>query len=63
MLINVEDDKENNILIFTPKEKMHMFNKYRISNKKGMQHIPLVRSPLKKIHDEYLKNIRIKSIC
>ena len=55
MLINVPDNKEDNILIFTPKEKKFIFNKYKVSNKKGAQEIPIVSAPLIKILDEHLK--------
>ena len=39
MLINEPDDKENNLLIFTPKVKKFVFNKYKTSEKKGSQEI------------------------
>ena len=55
MLINVPDNKEDNILIFTPKEKKFIFNKYKVSNKKGAQEIPIVSAPLIKILEEHLK--------
>ena len=55
MLINVPDNKEDNILIFTPKEKKFIFNKYKVSSKKGAQEIPIVSAPLIKILDEHLK--------
>ena len=35
MLINQPDDKENNLLIFTPKVKKFIFNKYKISEKRS----------------------------
>ena len=55
MLINVPDNKEDNILVFTPKEKKFIFNKYKVSNKKGAQEIPIVSPPLIKILEEHLK--------
>ena len=51
MLINVPDNKEDNILIFTLKEKKFIFNKYKASNKKGAQEIPIASAPLIKILD------------
>ena len=56
MLINIPDNKEDNILIFTPKTKMFIFNKYKTSNKKGPQHIPIISPSLIKILNEHLKN-------
>ena len=55
MQINIPDNKEDNILIFTPKEKKFIFNKYKVSNKKGAQEIHIVSAPLIKILDEHLK--------
>ena len=56
MLINEPDNKEDNILVFTPKVKMFIFNQYKTSNKKGPQHIPIISPSLIKILDEHLKN-------
>ena len=56
MLINEPDDKTNNILVFTPKVKMFIFNQDKTSNKKGPQHIPVISPSLIKILDEHLKN-------
>ena len=56
MLINAPDDKKQNILVFTPKVKMFIFNKYKTSNKKGPQHIPIISPALIKILDQFLKN-------
>ena len=57
MLINVPDNKEDKILVFNPKEKMFIFNNYKISNKKGAQHIliNIVSPALIKILEEHLK--------
>ena len=55
LIINVPDNKEDNILIFTPKEKKFIFNKYKLSNKKGAQQVPIVSAPLIKILEEHLK--------
>ena len=49
MLINEKNNGEDNILIFTAKEKKFIFNKYKVSNKKGAQEIPIVSPPLIKI--------------
>ena len=46
MVINVADNKDDNILIFTPKGKKFIFNKYKISDKKGAQNILIVSAPL-----------------
>ena len=42
MLINGQDDNKQNILAFTLKVKVFIFNKYKIKNKKGPQHIPIL---------------------
>jgi len=55
MQINIPNNKEDNILIFTPKETKFIFNKYKVSNKKGAQEIPIVSAPLIKILEEHLK--------
>ena len=49
MLINEPDDKENNLLIFTPKVKKFVFNKYKTSEKKGSQEIDMISPSLIKI--------------
>jgi len=56
MLIIEPDDKKQNILVFTPKAKMFIFNKNKTSNKKGPQHIPIISPALIKILDQFLKN-------
>ena len=55
MLINVPDDKENNILVFTPKIKKFIFNKYKVIEKKGAQEIDIISPSLIKLLDEHLK--------
>ena len=56
MLINEPDDKTSNILVFTPKVKMFIFNQYKTSNKKGPQHTTIMSPALIKILDEHLNN-------
>ena len=55
MQINIPDNNEDNILIFTPKEKKFIFNKYKVLKKKSAQEIPIVKAPLIKILKEHLK--------
>ena len=55
MLINVQDDRENNILVFTPKIKKFIFNKYKVSEKRGAQEIDIISPSLIKLLDEHLK--------
>ena len=55
MLINRPDNKEDNVLMFTQKEKKIIFNKYKVSNKKGAQGIHIDSAPLIKILEEHLK--------
>ena len=55
MQINVPDDRETNILVFTPKIKKFIFNKYKISEKKGAQEIDIISPSLIKLLDEHLK--------
>ena len=55
MLINVPDDRETNILIFTPKVKKFIFNKYKVSEKRGAQEIDIISPALIKILDKHLK--------
>ena len=54
MLINQPDDKKNNILIFTPKVKQFIFNKYKTSYKSGPQTLEIKSPALIKVISEYL---------
>lgn len=49
MLINVPDNRVDNVLIFTPSEKKFIFNTYKNSNCKGPQEISIVSPSLIKI--------------
>ena len=49
MLINQPDNKEDNLLIFTPKVKKFIFNKYKVSEKIGAQEINIISPALIKI--------------
>ena len=54
MLINQPDDKKNNILVFTPKVKEFIFNKYKTSYKSGPQTLGIKSPALIKVISEYL---------
>jgi len=54
LLINQPDDKKNNILVFTPKVKQFIFNKYKTSYKSGPQTSDIKSPSLIKVISEYL---------
>ena len=55
MLINQPNNKEDNLLIFTPKVKKFIFNKYKVSEKRGAQEIDIISPALSKILEAHLK--------
>ena len=55
MLINQPDDKKSNILVFTPKVKQFIFNKYKTVNKSGAQVLDIKSPALIKVISDYLE--------